>query len=96
MEAAPDGIPEQVWGAIVSDLAERLEVQDPQPTVVSAAAKTWNDGSLGCPVAGQMYTQALVDGYQVVLELGGERFDYRVGQGTDVRLCEGGTTQDTD
>ncbi len=51
-------------------------------------AKTWNDGSLGCPEPGELYTQALVDGFQVVLEIDGERFDYRVGSGTDVRLCE--------
>ncbi len=51
-------------------------------------AKTWNDGSLGCPQPGQLYTQALVDGFQVVLEVDDEQFDYRVGSGTDVRLCE--------
>ena len=58
------------------------------PTVISAVAKTWNDGSLGCPQPGELYTQALVDGFQVVLEIDGEGFDYRVGSGTDVRLCE--------
>ncbi|WP_418605475.1 hypothetical protein [Georgenia sp. SUBG003] len=48
---------------------------------------TWNDGSLGCPEPGTVYTQALVDGYHVVLEAGGERYDYRVGGAADVRLC---------
>jgi len=48
------------------------------------------DGSLGCPEAGQAYTQALIDGYQVILEVDGERYDYRVGSGASVRLCEGG------
>lgn len=93
---APDGIPDEVWGAIVTDLAERLGAPDPEPAVMSAAATTWNDGSLGCPEAGQVYTQALVDGYQVVLEVDGERFDYRVGRGTDVRLCEGIAIQGND
>ena len=60
------------------------------PEVVSAEAVTWNDGSLGCPEAGQAYTQALVDGYQVILEVDGERYDYRVGSGASVKLCEGG------
>ena len=86
---APDGIPDEVWAAIMTDLAERLGALDAEPVVVSAAETTWNDGSLGCPEAGQVYTQALVDGYQVVLEVDGERFDYHVGRGTDVRLCEG-------
>jgi hypothetical protein len=86
---APEGIPDEVWGAIMTDLAERVGAQVAEPTVVRAAPTTWNDGSLGCPEAGQVYTQALVDGYQVVLEVDGERFDYHVGRGTDVRLCDG-------
>jgi hypothetical protein len=86
---APEGLPEAAWTAIVDDLAERLGEPVVDPTVISVVAKTWNDGSLGCPQPGQVYTQALVDGFQVVLEVDGEEFDYRIGGGTDVRLCEG-------
>lgn len=86
---APEGLPEAVWTAIVDDLSERLGEPVLDPTVISAVSKTWNDGSLGCPQPGQLYTQALVDGFQVVLEVDGEQFDYRIGSGTDVRLCEG-------
>jgi hypothetical protein len=34
------------------------------------------------------YTQALVDGYQVVIDTGEEELDYRVGSGGSFRLCE--------
>jgi hypothetical protein len=88
MPLAPVGIPDAVWTAIITDLAQRSDAPRIDPTVVRAEEMTWNDGSLGCPDPDQMYTQALVDGYQVVLELDGERYDYRVGSGTDVRLCE--------
>jgi len=87
--SAPEGIPDAVWAAILADL-ERQTGGPSVPEVVSAEAVTWNDGSLGCPEAGQVYTQALVDGYQVVLGVEGERFDYRVGSGDSVRLCDGG------
>jgi hypothetical protein len=87
--AAPEGIPDAVWAAILADL-ERQIGRPSDPEVVSAEAMTWNDGSLGCPEAGQAYTQALVDGYQVVLEVDGERYDYRVGSGASVKLCDGG------
>jgi hypothetical protein len=86
---APDGLPEAAWTAILDDLSRRLGERVVDPTVISGVAKTWNDGSLGCPQPGQLYTQALVEGFQVVLEVDGEQFDYRVGSGTDVRLCEG-------
>ena len=45
--------------------------------VVQATATTWNDGSLGCPERGVMYTQALVDGYHVIVEANGQKLDYR-------------------
>jgi hypothetical protein len=87
--SAPDGLPDQAWAAIVADLQARLGDAAAAVTVVSAEQVTWPDGSLGCPKPGQMYTQALVDGYQVVVEVDGTRYDYRVGSGSDVRLCEG-------
>ena len=51
---------------------------------------TWPDGSLGCPQPGQVYTQALVDGYHVVLDADGDELDYRVGSGGSFNLCENG------
>jgi hypothetical protein len=88
-DAAPEGIPDAVWTAILTDL-ERQTGGSSDPEVVSAEAVTWNDGSLGCPEPGQAYTQAIVDGYQVVLEVAGERYDYRVGSGASVKLCDRG------
>jgi hypothetical protein len=35
-----------------------------------------------------LYTQAIVPGYQVVYVVDGVRYDYRVGTGQDIRLCE--------
>src|SRR5688500_4833524 len=45
----PEGIPASLWTAVLSDLEERLGGPVSEPEVVSAAAMTWNDGSLGCP-----------------------------------------------
>ena len=49
---------------------------------------TWSDGSLGCPRPGQVYTQALVPGYQVVLEVEGRQYDYRATERGYYVLCE--------
>jgi hypothetical protein len=87
--SAPAGLPDAAWAAILADL-ERQTGGSSDPEVVSVDAVTWNDGSLGCPEPGQAYTQALVDGYQVILQVDGERYDYRVGSGSAVKLCEGG------
>jgi len=84
----PGGVPIDAWRAILADISERLGAPVAEPSVIRAEAVTWSDGALGCPEPGGMYTQALVDGYQVVIEVDGQEYDYRVGHGTDVRLCE--------
>lgn len=87
-EPAPEGIPPEVWQAILADLESRAGAPVVDASILTAEAVTWSDGALGCPKPGEMYTQALVDGYQVVVEVAGTEYDYRVGSGTDVRLCE--------
>jgi hypothetical protein len=57
--------------------------------IVSAEAVTWNDGSLGCPKPGVMYTQALVDGFRVVVAAGDRQLDYHMSQTGQPRLCQG-------
>ena len=85
----PEELSDAAWAAIIDDLSRRVGAPMVDPTVISVVGKTWNDGSLGCPQPGELYTQALVDGFQVLLEVDGEEFDYRVGSGTAVHLCAG-------
>lgn len=48
---------------------------------------TWPDGSLGCPLPGRSYTQALVDGYRVVLRYNGVAYRYHGAGGDDPFYC---------
>jgi hypothetical protein len=84
----PGAVPDDVLASVTTAAAAEAGVDPTQVTVVSAESTTWGDGSLGCPEPGKMYTQALVDGYHVVVEVDGQELDYRVGNG-QVRLCEG-------
>ncbi|MGI8657981.1 MAG: hypothetical protein ACR2K4_04315 [Candidatus Limnocylindria bacterium] len=74
---------------MLEDLSRRFDRPITDPVVASAESVSWNDGSLGCPKPGQAYTQALVDGFQILVEVDGEQFDYRSAGGDSVRLCEG-------
>lgn len=74
--------------AIVADAARRTGIDEDEIETIRATAMTWPDGSLGCPEPGQMYTQALVDGYHVVLDAAGESLDYRATTSGSFRLCE--------
>ena len=71
-----------------ADLAGRLDVPVQEVTVVERVEKTWPDGSLGCPQPGMNYTQALVEGSLLVLEVDGKRYNYHAGGGRGYFLCE--------
>ncbi len=80
--------PNPIIEPIVLDAATRLGVDPSEVTIVDAHAETWPDGSLGCPQPGMMYTQALVEGYQVIVEANGTQLDYRGGGQGGFKLCE--------
>ena len=83
-------VPADVLADLVADAAERTATEPDAVEVVQAEAVTWNDGSLGCPEPDMFYTQALVEGYHVILRAGTEELDYRVGAAGGFRLCEDG------
>lgn len=86
----PSEVPEAVWAAIVEALERQVDGElDPSAVeLVSIDGATWNDGSLGCAKPGEVYTQALVEGFRVVVEIDDEEFDYRVPRDGEPRLCE--------
>jgi hypothetical protein len=55
----------------VADLADQLGVDPTSIEVIVDEQVTWRNGSLGCPEPGMVYTQALVDGYRIVLRVSG-------------------------
>lgn len=59
-----------------ADLAKRLGIGAGEVTVVSSTEVTWSDGSLGCPEPGMNYTQALVEGRRIILEVAGKQYHY--------------------
>jgi hypothetical protein len=81
-------VPGEIMANLLADAAERTGVDVDDIEVVQAEAVTWSDGSLGCPEPGMVYTQALVDGYHVIVEAGGEELDFRVTANGGFVLCE--------
>lgn len=81
-------VPEAFLDAILEESASLSSVDVSQIIVTRAGAVTWPDGSLGCPQPDMTYTQAVVDGYWVVVQAGGDEYDFRVGSTGDFRLCQ--------
>ncbi len=59
--------------------------------------EAFNDGSLGCPQEGQLYTQAVTRGYIIRFTAGGTTYDYRASSdGNNLFLCETSETAQID
>jgi len=71
----------------IADLAERLGVEPSTIEVVRARAVQWPDASLGCPEEGVLYTQAVVEGTQIILGVEDRVYDYHAGADGVVFLC---------
>jgi len=71
----------------VADLAAMLGVPGDDIKVVGWEEALWRDGSIGCALPGMSYTQALVDGMRIALELDGEVYWYHQGGGRDSFYC---------
>jgi hypothetical protein len=69
------------------DLVERTGVDRGDVLIEVTELVTWPDGALGCPEEGQMYTQALVDGYRLVFSAAGTEYHYHGASGEDPAYC---------
>jgi hypothetical protein len=74
--------------AAIADLSRDTGVDPDAIQVVVNERVTWRDGSLGCPEPGMMYTQALVEGYRIVLRAEGEEVAYHGSTGKPPFRCD--------
>ena len=99
---APEAAAQPEEGSPLSRLVERAKedlVQtagaDPDEiALVTAEEVEWGDTSLGCPHPDEMYAQMITPGYFIVLESGGNTYDYHTGadpEGPLVQCTEDGT-----
>ena len=80
-------VPAAMLQQAIADAASGAGIDAAAVEVISAEAVTWSDGSLGCPLPDQMYTQALVPGYRVVLDVDGEEMSFHAAEGGEFAYC---------
>ncbi len=68
----------QAAEAAIKALVEKMQVAEEQIEIVSVESVEFRDSSLGCPQPGMAYLQVITPGYQVLLSLDGQVYDYRV------------------
>jgi hypothetical protein len=90
MPSVQGKVPQGILDAILKETATLANVPREKLAIIRAQPVTWNDGSLGCPEPGAMYTQALVNGYWVVIHAADKTYDFRVDNAGRFRLCPAG------
>lgn len=90
---SPDGgnmgdVDQQRIDDVIEQAADDTGVGADEITVVTAEAVTWSDGSIGCPEEGMGYTQALVPGFRIVLDVAGEEIHYHAGSDGEFFPCD--------
>jgi hypothetical protein len=83
----PDEALDRMQQVAISDLAGRLNARPEDIETVTAEQVTWPDGSLGCPQPDMGYTQALVEGYRVILRHEGRIYLYHAAADAVPFLC---------
>jgi hypothetical protein len=83
-------VPKEYLEPVLTKAAELANVPRGQLVIVQAEPVRWSDGSLGCPEPGVEYTQALVDGYWIVIAAEGKTYDFRMAGNGSFQLCPEG------
>lgn len=82
-----ESVPAQVIDAVRQDLSNRTRIAANKFKMVKASQKTWSDGCLELAQPDELCTQALVEGWQIVMSYGDRSWIYRTdAQGNTVRL----------
>ena len=83
-------VPKEYLEPVLNKAAALANVPRGKLVIVQAEPVVWPDGSLGCPEPGALYTQALVDGYWIVIAAEGKTYDFRMARKGTFQLCPEG------
>lgn len=86
--AATGEVPGDLMDKIIEHLIKQENLDREAITIERAEFAIWPDGALGCPVPDEMYTQAQVEGYWVVLKSANKAYDYRASTKGYFKRCK--------
>jgi hypothetical protein len=76
-----------VVDAALTDAASHLNVSRDTLRVDQVESRDWPDSSLGCPQPGELYSQVVTPGFEVMIASGSHRLEYHTDTRSRVTLC---------
>ncbi|HET9590622.1 MAG TPA: hypothetical protein VFO91_17675 [Anaerolineales bacterium] len=83
----PDAAVQKMVDLAKGDLAQRLGIPIDQIALVEVRPTVWRDASLGCPQPAIDYIPMETPGYKIVLEAGGQTYNYHTDDDRRFVLC---------
>ena len=84
---ASPGPPNSVIDAARQDLSQKTDISVNRLQIQAAQRQTWTDGCLGLATPGELCTQALVEGWRIILTDNQKTWVYRTNSsGANLRL----------
>ncbi|MGL4620328.1 MAG: hypothetical protein ACRCZS_14895 [Chroococcidiopsis sp.] len=85
--AQSDRVPPKVVKAVIADLSQQQNISPDKLKVTKYSRESWSDGCLGLPQPEEICSQAIVEGWRVVVSDGSQKWIYRTdNSGRNVRL----------
>ena len=88
-------LPESVSQAVIQDVSRITNINPNRLKIISYSQQTWPNGCLGLPKPGEFCTQALVEGWRVVVANSDKEWIYHTNaNGSSLRLANTNFTND--
>ncbi|MBE9015080.1 hypothetical protein IQ272_02710 [Chroococcidiopsidales cyanobacterium LEGE 13417] len=82
-----DRLPPKVVQAVIADISQQQDISPEKLKVTKYSRESWSDGCLGLPQSEEICSQAIVEGWRVVVSDGSQKWVYRTdNSGRNVRL----------
>lgn len=85
--ATPVASPVVAPPALIAAIAADLGLEEGGVQVLIVEPREWPDASLGCPEPGNAYAQVITPGYLIVVQAGGEDFEFHTDERHAVVRC---------
>jgi hypothetical protein len=83
----PDAVSQKMVTLVKEHLAQKLGIPVEQITLSEVRPAMWRDASLGCPKPAIDYIQVETPGFNILLEAGGQTYNYHTNQSNRFVMC---------